>query len=156
MKRALLILFALALVACAGFAQPYEILYRDTFTLLYDEPVDMPELLSGESAEYGIWLWDTSQGVPVVTSTTGWDFYARTLELSQYVITPADPRLEYAVGVELILIRADGAEEVSDFAVTTNPDDIDTEGFPGVPFTYAPDSPFLAIPKVRNLRDSGM
>ena len=156
MKRALLIFAALALVACAGFAQTYHILYEDDFTLLYDNPADMPDLLSGESVKYGIFLWDVSQGPPNIVSTVGWVFYAETLDLSQYIVTPPDPRLEYAVGVQLILVRADGTENPSDFAVTTNPDDIDTEGYPGVPFTYAPNSPSQMIPKVENLRDSGM
>lgn len=155
MKRVLLILAAVALVACVGGAQE-QILYRDAFTIQYDAPVDIPELLSGESVVYRVWLWDTAQGVPVVTSTTGWTYYAETADLSQYVITPADPRRSYAVGVQLILVRADATEEISDFAVTTNADDIDPEGFPGVPFVYAPDSPFQPIPKVDNLRDSGM
>ena len=153
MKRALLILAALALVACVGFTQ--EILYRDNFTILYDAPADLPDLLPGESVVYRIWLWDMAQGSPVTTSTAGWQFVAETPSLSQYLITPSDPRLEYAVGIELVLIRADMVESSSDFAVTTSAADIDTEGFPGVPFTYAPDSVFPVIPRVGGLRDSG-
>ncbi len=152
MKHIILILAALALVACAGFAQ-HQILYRDQFTIAYDPPNPPPELLAGESAVYRVWLWDMAQGPPVVTSTTGWTFHAETATLSQFIVTPADPRREYAVGVQLVLIRADGTEQESDFAVTTNPDDIDPNGVPGVPFVYAPDSGTLQ--KVRNLRDSG-
>lgn len=96
-----------------------------------------------------------AQGEPVTTSTIGWIFYAETASLSQYVVTPVDPRRSYAVGVQLIHIRADAVETASYFAVTTNAADIDPAGVPGVPFVYAPDG--LPQPeKARNLRDSGM
>ena len=102
---------------------------------------------------YRVWLWDTAQGAPLITGTTGWTFYAETGTFSQFVVTPTDPRREYAVGIQTVILKADATELVSDFAVTTNPDDIDPTGVPGGPFVYAPDSGTLD--KVRNLRDSG-
>ena len=154
MKR--IALFALLLLVAALSFGEYQILYRDTFTIEYNEPVDMPELLSGESRVYRIWLWPMEQGPPAITTTTGWQFVGETTTLSQYVITPPDPRLEYAVGVQTVFIRADAVEIDGDFAVTTEVDDVDPGGFPGVPFTYAPNSTYPEIPKVYNLRDSGM
>ena len=154
MKR--IALFALLLLVAALSFGEYQILYRDTFTIEYNEPVDMPELLSGESRAYRIWLWPMEQGPPAITTTTGWQFVGETTTLSQYVITPPDPRLEYAVGVQTVFIRADAVEIDGDFAVTTEVDDVDPGGFPGVPFTYAPDSLLPLLPKVDNLRDSGM
>ena len=153
MRKIFAILF-LVLLVCPLFGQ-FQILYRDEFTLLYDPPATMPNLLSGESLVYRIWLWDTAQGPPLITGTVGWAFYAETPTLEQYVITPPDPRREYAVGVQLVHIRADLIETIGDFAVTTEVADIDPGGYPGVPFTYAPAS--LPVPgKVRNLRDSGI
>ena len=52
MKR--IALFALLLLVAALSFGEYQILYRDTFTIEYNEPVDMPELLSGESRVYRI------------------------------------------------------------------------------------------------------
>lgn len=154
MKRFLLtVLLVLGVLACLGGQA--QILYRDDFTILYDPPAELPELLTGESLVYRVWLWDMAQGEPVTTSTANWIFYAETPDLSQYVITPLDPRREYAVGIQLIHVRADLTESASYFAVTTNPADVDPAGVPGVPFTYAPDT-LLVLDKVRNLRDSGM
>ncbi len=154
MKRLMTILFLL-LLAVPLVAQTYQILYRDNFTIQYDAPVTMPNLLTGESLVYRVWLWDMAQGPPLISGTTGWTFYAETPTFEQFVITPQDPRQEYAVGIETVYIRADSIETSSGFAVTTNPDDIDPGGFPGVPFIYAPAS--LPVPgKVQNLRDSGI
>lgn len=153
MKKTLVLLVLLLLVYSAfGLAQ---ILYKDTFTICYDEPAVMPNLLSGESIVYRIWLWDAAQGSAPIATTVGWIFYAETPILEQYVVTPIDPRCEYAVGIELVHIRADLIETVSDFAVTTSLADIDPGGFPGVPFVYAPAGQ-LELGKVRNLRDSGI
>ena len=153
MKRIALLGVLLLIAACA-FGQ-YQILYRDTFTLEYDAPVPMPELLSGESTVYRVWLWPMEQGPPAISTTVGWQFVGETLTLAQYVVTPADPRLEYAIGVQLVLVRADAVEVDGDFAVSTVEEDVDPGGFPGVPFTYAPDSLLPLLPKVDNLRDSG-
>ena len=154
MKKLFAILvLGLMVLACVG-AQT-AVLYRDQFTIQYDAPATMPELLSGESVVYRIWLWDVAQGPPVATTTTGWTFYAETAVLEQYVITPADPRREYAVGIQTVHLKADDTEAVGYFAMTTNPEDVDPEGYPGVPFTYAAES--LPRPeKARNLRDSGI
>ena len=146
----LLLLFAV----CSVWGQQ-KILYKDNFTIQYDAPAVMPNLLTGESLVYRVWLWDMSQGPPFISGTVGWAFYAETLSLEQYVVTPQNPRLEYAVGIETIFIRADLIEVSSGFAVTTEMSDIDPGGIPGVPFVYAPAS--LPVPgKVRNLRDSGI
>jgi hypothetical protein len=151
-KLSVFILLVLLAFSCTAQEQ---ILYRDNFTIQYDAPAEMPELLTGESVVYRVWLWDMAQGTPPVADTTGWAFYAETTQLEQYVVTPTDPRKEYAVGIQLVHIRADGVESTSDFAVTTNVDDVDPAGVPGVPFVYAPDSLPSALPKVENLRDSG-
>jgi len=150
-----LILIFLALMLAAPLWGQYQILYKDNFTIQYDPPAELPDLLPGESLVYRVWLWDMAQGEPVVTGTADWTYYAETPSLEQYVITPTDPRREYAVGIQLVHIRTDLVETAGYFAVTTNPDDIDPAGNPGVPFTYAPAGlPMLG--KVRNLRDSGM
>ncbi len=154
MKKILVLLVLLLALVYSTFGQA-QILYKDTFTIQYDEPAVMPNLLSGESIVYRIWLWDAAQGPAPITTTVGWIFYAETTVLEQYVVTPVDPRREYAVGVELVHIRADLIETVSDFAVTTSIADIDPGGFPGVPFVYAPAGQ-LELGKVRNLRDSGI
>ena len=153
--RRILVLLMLVSLAFACVAQE-QILYRDEFTIQYDQPAEMPELLTGESVVYRIWLWDMAQGTPLTTGTTGWAHYAETASLEQFVVTPSDPRKEYAVGVQLVHIRADGVESISDFAVTTNVDDVDPAGIPGVPFVYAPDSMPSTPNKVENLRDSGI
>ena len=153
MKRLLIVglLFAVALGACAQTA----VLYRDQFTIQYDAPAVLPELLEGESLVYRIYLWDMAQGEPVTTGTTGWILYAQTATLEQFVVTPPTPRRTWAVGVQLVHVRADLVETASYFAVTTNVADVDPLGVPGVPFVYAPDG--LPQPeKARNLRDSGM
>ena len=154
MKKLLAVLGILFLLAVPLMAQ-HQILYKDNFTLQYDPPAVMPELLTGESLVYRVWLWDAAQGPAPIGTTAGWIYYAETPTLEQYVITPVDPRREYVVGVQLIHIRADLVETIGDFAVTTNPDDIDPTGVPGVPFTYAP-AGLLELGKARNLRDSGM
>ena len=152
MKRFLFIML-MVLATLGAFAQA-TILYRDSFTILYSPPAVLPVLLPGESTHYDIWLWDMSQGSPPLTSTVGWIYVDSAPTLSQYVITPTDPRREYAVGVQFIHVRTDGIETASDFAVTTNPADIDAAGVPGVPFVYAPAT--TGKPgKVRNLRDAG-
>ncbi len=153
MKK-LLIGLMLLLIAVPVVAQ-FQILYKDDFTIQYDQPTVMPNLLTGESLVYRVWLWDMSQGPPFISGTVGWTFYAETSSLEQYVITPQNPRLEYAVGIQLVHIRADLVETISDFAVTTEIADVDPTGVPGVPFVYAPDST-LAPGKVENLRDSGI
>jgi len=153
-KLVLVLLLALLVVACAS-TQTYTILYKDDFTIQYDAPTTLPELLPGESLVYRVWLWDMAQGAPGATTTAGWTFYAETAVLEQYVITPTDPRREYAVGIQTVHLKADDTEAAGYFAMTTNPADVDPGGVPGVPFTYAPGS--LQPPaKVRNLRDSGM
>lgn len=154
MKKLLLIgLLALLAIGCVSAQE--QILYRDEFTIQYDPPAELPELLEGESLVYRVWLWDMSTGAPVTTSETGWLLYAETPSLEQYVVTPPTPRREWAVGVQLVHVRADSSEAVSDFAVTTVADDIDPAGYPGVPFVYAPAT--TSQPgKVRNLRDSGI
>ncbi len=154
MKRLFLGLMLLAFMACAGFGQE-QILYRDQFTIQYDPPATLPELLEGESLVYRIYLWDMAQGAPVAASTTGWIFYAETALLEQLVVTPPTPRRTWAVGVQLVHIRADLVETASYFAVTTKAEDVDPAGVPGVPFVYAPDG-LLQPEKVLNLRDSGM
>jgi hypothetical protein len=154
MKRFLLVAL-LVLAAMAAQCQTYQIVYRDNFTLAYEPPAVLPVLLPGESMHYSVWLWDVAQGAPVATSTAGWAFVASTPTLEQYVIVPPDPRREYAVGVQVVHVRADSVEIPGYFAVTTNAADIDTAGYPGVPFVYAPASG--ATPgKARNLRDKGM
>ena len=155
MLKRLFFLSILFLIAISGVVSQQQILYKDQFTIQYDQPAEMPNLLTGESIVYRVWLWDMAQGSPLITGTTGWLYYAETLTLEQFVITPADPRCEYAVGIQMIHIRADSVETVSDFAVTTEVADIDPTGVPGVPFVYAPDS-ILILDKVQNLRDSGI
>lgn len=153
MKK-LLFVFVLLVVALGACAQT-TILYRDEFTIQYDPPAVLPELLEGESLVYRIYLWDMAQGAPLTTGTTGWIFYAQTATLEQFVITPPTPRRTWAVGVQLVHIRADLTETPSYLAVTTVAEDVDPAGVPGVPFVYAPDG--LIVPdKARNLRDSGM
>ena len=154
MKRFLFILL-IGLIGLLPVMGQEQILYRDNFTIVYQNPAVMPELLTGESIFYRVWLWDMAQGVPVTTSTTNWIFYSESAVLEQYVVTPVDPRKEYAVGVQLVHRRADSVETVSNFAVTTNAADVDPLGDPGVPFVYSPDS-ILLLDKVRNLRDSGI
>jgi hypothetical protein len=154
MKRYLLVAL-LVVVAMGASCQTYQILYRDNFTIQYTAPAVLPNLLPGESTHYSVWLWDMAQGAPAVTSTAGWLFVADTPTLEQYVITPADPRREYAVGIQFVHVRADAVESVSDFAVTTNVADVDPAGVPGVPFVYAPATSGRPG-KARNLRDKGM
>ena len=152
MKK-LLIGLMLLLMAVPVVAQ-FQILYKDDFTIQYDLPDPVPNLLPGESIVYRIWLWDMAQGPPLIAGTGGWLFSAETPTLEQFVITPQDPRREYAVGIQQIHIRADSIESLSDFAVSTEVADVDPAGYPGVPFTYAP-ATLLQLGKVRNLRDSG-
>ena len=54
MKRALLLVAALALVACAGFAQ--DILYRDQATLMWDAIVSLPE----DTVVYEVYIYDSA------------------------------------------------------------------------------------------------
>lgn len=144
----------LLLVGLAAWGQEL-LLYKDAFTLQYDAPATLPNLLPGESLVYKVYLWDLAQGTPPAGTTTGWTYYASTLTLSQYIVIPPDPRLAYAVGVQLVLIRADGIEAPGYFAMTTNPADVaPAPAYPGVPFGYAP-AGLPTLGGARNLRDSG-
>ena len=62
MKKFLIVLLLfITVLACAQ----EQILYRENFTILFDAPETLPDLLTGESISYRVYLWDMSQGAPV-------------------------------------------------------------------------------------------
>ena len=154
MKRLLIIVLLLG-VAFGAFGQD-TILYRDNFTLLFNEPVPPPTLLPGESMTYRVYLWDIADGAPTPVLGPNWVYYAETPILEQFVVTPADPRVGWCVGVQSVITRADAVEVLSDLAYTTNVADIDPLGDPGVPFVYALDSETALLGSPEALRDSGI
>ena len=153
MKK-ILVAFLFLVVAFGAFGQS-QILYRDTFTILWNPPAPPPELLTGESLVYRVYLWDMAAGAPPATPDPGWQYWGETALLEMAVIVPTVNRQEWAVGIQSVLIRADATEVASQFARTTELADIDPIGEPGVPFVYAPDG--ITIPlSPEALRDSGM
>ena len=153
MKKLLIVLMLFVAFAACG---QETVLYKDDFTILYNEPADLPDVLSGESIVYRIYLWDMADGEPTTAMGPSWCYYAETPTLAQYVVTPPDPRTGWAVGIQSVFIRADLTEFVSRFAHTMNAVDVDPLGDPGVPFFYALDSETPTIGPVQDLRDSGM
>ena len=150
MKKILAVFLCLLCFSGIAVAQE-QILYRDTFTILWDAPEI--DLLTGESVAYRVYTWDMALGVPTEALGPNWIYQGETPALELAVTLPTDQRREYAVGVQSVLTKADATEEISSLAITTDPLDIDPTGYPGVPFVYAPDG---AISEPENLRDLGM
>jgi len=147
MKRALLILFALALVACVGGAQ--EILYRDTATFQWDaltEDLNGDPLLSTDVVEYDVWLDDGSatdnQDVLQLT------YVGRTAALE--MLLDFATRVTWYAGVQAIVTPSGGPAVYSDIAWSTEEIPVTQTG----PFVYVPLLDGLLGP--RGLRDSGM
>ncbi len=145
MKRALLILAALALVACVGFTQ--EILYRDTAIFIWDaltEDLNGDPLLPTDVVEYDVWLDDGSaidnQDLLQLT------YVGRTAATQLLITFPI--RVTWNAGVQYIVTPSGGPAVYSEIAWSIEEVPVTQTG----PFVYVPELDGLPIPQ--GLRDS--
>jgi len=147
MRRALLILSALALVACVGFTQ--DILYRDTATFEWNEvTVDLngDPLLPTDTVQYDVYLYDFDNPPVDIQDTALLTAMGRTSLTSMDITFPS--RITWVAGVRVSVIDVDANETLSDIAWSTEPIPVTAVG----PFTYVPVLDGLTSPQ--GLRDS--
>jgi len=130
-KRVVLILAALALVACVGGAQ--EILYRDEATLQWDAvttDLNGDPLLATDLVQYDVYLDDGSAVDPQDTAQLTW--VARTSATELVITFPA--RVTWYAGVRSSVTPDGGVEVLSDITWSTEPIPATAVG----PFVYVP------------------
>lgn len=140
MKRALLILAALVLVACVGFTQ--EILYRDEATLMWD---DATEYLPEDTVEYEVYIYDSATVVSdqIIANLI---FVGTTQSLEMLIVFPE--RRNWYAGVRTKLTTG---EPRTTYSAVSWSYDVEVAISP---FVYQPQSGAVSPPD--NLRDSGM
>ena len=140
MKRALLILAAILLVACVGGAQ--EILYRDQATLMWDAVTDV---LPEDTVEYEVYIYDSALVISdqIIANL----IYVGTTQATELLIVFPERRNWYA-GVRTKLTTGEPRTTYS--AVSWSYD----AGVAISPFVYQPLGGAVSAPD--NLRDSGM
>ena len=148
MKRALLILAALALVACVGGTQ--EILYRDQATLMWDavtaDSAGDP-LLPEDVVEYEVYIYDSAATIndQIIANL----LFVGTTSATELLIVFAERRNWYA-GVRTKITTGEPLTSFSALAWS-----YDAEAVAVSPFVYQPLGGVTpAVPD--NLRDSGM
>ena len=148
MKRALLILAALALVACVGGAQ--EILYRDQATLMWDAvTVDSAgdPLLPEDVVEYEVYIYDSALTIndQIIANLIA---VGTTSAAELLIVFPA--RRNWYAGVRTKITTGEPITSFSALAWS-----YDAGAVAMLPFVYQPLGGVTpAVPD--NLRDSGM
>jgi len=154
MKRILLILTAIALVACVGGAQ--EILYQDQATLQWDPitaDANGDPLLTGDVVTYEVYYYDANSP-PTDVQDTAQLTYAGNTTLTELVVTWS-VRREWVVGVRGYITDGGGnSGDPSLIAWSNVLEDVDVATMGG-PFIYVPLAPTLSPAAPDNLRDSG-
>lgn len=145
MRRGILVILALALVACAGFTQ--DIIYRDQATLQWDAvTTDMNDdpLLPGDIVEYEVYIYDAAQTIDD-QDPANLIFIATTSATEQLIVFPS--RREWYAGVRTKLTTAEPLVTYSPISWSYD------AGAALSPFSYVPLGGTPAAPD--NLRDSG-
>lgn len=148
MKRALLILAALALVACVGGAQ--EILYRDQATLMWDAVTadsNGDPLLPEDVLEYEVFIYDSALTIndQIIANL----LFVGTTSATELLIVFPERRNWYA-GVRTKITTGEPITSYSAIAWS-----YDVAAVALLPFLYQPLGGVTpAVPD--NLRDSGM
>ena len=140
MKRLLLILAALALVACVGMAQ--EPIYRDQATLQWDAIESLPE----DTVEYEVFIYDAA--LTIDDQDTACLISVGVTPAVEMLIVFPERRNWYA-GVRAKLTTGEPMTSYSAIAWSYDAGVVAT-----VPFVYQPLGG--AVPAPDNLRDSGM
>ena len=148
MKRALLILAALALVACVGGAQ--EIIYKDQATLQWDavttDAAGDP-LLPEDAVTYDVYIYDST--LVIDDQNPALLIHMGNTALTEMLITFPARRNWYA-GVRAVVTTGEPATYYSAIAWSYNVEDVAL-----LPFGYVPLGG-LVPSRPDNLRDSGM
>ena len=148
MKRLILVLLALALVACASFGQT--VYYRDEATLVWDAvTVDAAgdPFLPTDTVEYEVYIYDYLQGVADPQNVAELTLIGTTAGTEQLIVFPY--RTTWAAGGRTKVTDAGANVEYSPLAWSYVATDAGADG----PFLYVP-LPTLRAPL--NLRDSEM
>jgi len=165
MKRTLLILFALALVACAGITQE-PIYYNSTPTVLWTPAATTPDdgpFLAGDTVEYRIYVWDTELlGFAPPPAIGLMDLRVTWIDTDPFT---ADENGEESMLIDFADRRSWGVA-VAGTHIDGGGNRIDYEGFlassraadvaSGIPFVYIPVPLPGTVPPGSDLRDSGM
>ena len=162
MKRLLLILAALALVACVGVAQE-SVYYNSTPTLVWTPPPLAPDgsaFLPGDTVEYNIYAWDVvllgfdpPPAIGVMDLRLTWVDTDPTTVLEEEQLIDFASRRDW--GVALTGTHIDGGGNRTDYVgYLASSRAADTAS--GVPFVYTPASGAATEPPGTGLRVSGM
>jgi len=147
MKRALLILAALALVACVGWTQ--DIIYKDQATLQWDAvttDANGDPLLPEDTVTYEVYIYDSALTIDD-QNTANLIFIAETAGTEQLIVFPE--RRNWYAGVRAKIVTGEPVTQYSMIAWS-----YDSEAVADVPFGYQPLGGVVpAVPD--NLRDSG-
>lgn len=143
-----MLLALLSVVAC--YSQ--DITYNSRPTLQWDYPsVDengdpwLPE----DIISFDVYLWNTADGDITAQPLSNLNFFGTTT--NKEIVLNFTNRYNWAVAVVARITGGDGVTRQSEIAYSTVSEDANNS-----PFVYAPNSSILPLPKVTDLRDSGM
>jgi len=148
MKRALLILAALALVACVGFTQ--DIIYKDQATLLWDavtEDANGDPLLPEDTVSYEVYIYDSALTIDD-QNTANLIFIAEASVTEQLIVFPE--RKNWYAGVRAKIVTGEGITNFSNIAWSYEEVPVTMTA----PFAYQPQGGVVPADP-QGLRDSG-
>ena len=162
MKRALLLIAALALVACVGMAQE-PVYYNSTPTVVWTPAASAPDgsaFLPGDTVEYRIFVWDVELlGFDPPPALGVMDLRVTWVDTDPLSVGEEEAQIDFASrrdwGVAVVGTHIDGGGNRTDYVgFLASSRAADTAS--GVPFVYTPWSGAATEPPGTGLRDSGM
>ena len=162
MRRALLLIAALALVACAGMAQE-PVYYNSTPTVVWTPAASAPDgsaFLPGDTVEYRVYVWDVELlGFDPPPALGVMDLRVTWVDVDPLSAGEEEAQIDFASrrdwGVAVVGTHIDGGGNRTDYVgYLASSRAADTAS--GVPFVYTPASGAATEPPGTGLRDSGM